>query len=145
MICESVCTEREYFCTFRRGSRGSQAFTRTISSVLARDCMKSGVWFPNCESQGCGLQPATEPSASSTVTTGDAQNRRVARPRGHAQPPARSGRHAADAGCSAGFPGDTGLAAVELLIRNSVLRFPFVRKPKFSQIKVGCPRSRGSA
>jgi hypothetical protein len=43
------------------------------------------------------------------------------------------------------FSGDTGLAAVELLIRNSVLRFPFVRKPKFSQIKVGCPRSRGSA
>jgi len=52
-----------------------------------------------------------------TVTSGDAQTSRVARPRGHAQPPPRSARHAADAGCSACFSNDTGLAAVELLIR----------------------------
>ena len=47
--------------------------------------------------------------------SGDAQTRRVARPRGHAESHPRIARHAANAGCSACFSSHTGVAAVELL------------------------------
>ena len=66
----------------------------------------------------CYNWQTNRPPSPQTVISGDSQTSRVARPRGHGQPHPRIARYAANAGYSTCLSGGTGLAAVELLIRD---------------------------
>ena len=77
--------------------------------------MDGRLWLLNCAHRIAGYDRQPNRPRLRTAPSGDAQTRRVARPRGHAESHPRIARHAADAGCSACFSSDTGVAAVELL------------------------------